>query len=546
MLLWVALNAVQAACLGVDADEAYYWLYAQHLDWGYFDHPPLVALSIALGETFGHGPFFTRMGSIVLSTGTVYFGYKLLPQRLASLRWYLLLFSAFALFHVYGFIATPDSGLLFFTTLFFYAYKRYLEKETTAHTLLLAFSLAGLLYSKYHGVLPILFTLLSNPKLILKRSAWVAVLLAFIAFSPHLWWQYQHGWPTVHFHLFERVSRLYRPSKTLGYIGGQLLIWGPFTTIPLLLLSFKRGRDYSRYERAHVFTAAGVFLFFFGASFRSSVQLHWTLVAGPSLMVLLLHALHTAPHWKGRTAVLAAIQVALLLVGRMLFLVPQAPVYVPRSFAALQQAPVWTAAVQRAAQGRPVVFADSYRFAALYRYYYPAADVGGYNTAKYRRTGFNIWSDAFLNNRTVVLASPEWWPGSTLFFKSPYTHIYLQTLDSFKAVNALRLEWRNPVRVIKKGQRHAAVVSLHNFGKDTIRAGGLLLNYTFLQTGALAYTPATTVPIPAATLPPGYRTELRLPLQPPPAYGTYRIVFSIVQCPLSGTFASPFYEVAVE
>ena len=55
--VWLVLNGLQAAFMGIDADEAYYWLYAQHLQWGYFDHPPLVALSIRLGETLGHGPF---------------------------------------------------------------------------------------------------------------------------------------------------------------------------------------------------------------------------------------------------------------------------------------------------------------------------------------------------------------------------------------------------------------------------------------------------------------------------------------------------------
>jgi len=29
-------------------DEAYYYLYSLHLDWSYFDHPVLVALTTAL------------------------------------------------------------------------------------------------------------------------------------------------------------------------------------------------------------------------------------------------------------------------------------------------------------------------------------------------------------------------------------------------------------------------------------------------------------------------------------------------------------------
>ena len=44
-----ANGAWSAGNTGTDIyfDEAYYWQWAQHLDWGYYDHPPLVAWLIA-------------------------------------------------------------------------------------------------------------------------------------------------------------------------------------------------------------------------------------------------------------------------------------------------------------------------------------------------------------------------------------------------------------------------------------------------------------------------------------------------------------------
>ena len=46
--VWVVTAAVlfRAAAAGTAPlidDEAYYWLWAQRLDWGYLDHPPLIA-----------------------------------------------------------------------------------------------------------------------------------------------------------------------------------------------------------------------------------------------------------------------------------------------------------------------------------------------------------------------------------------------------------------------------------------------------------------------------------------------------------------------
>ena len=39
----LVLRAVMAGLLPLTADEAYYWLWSQHLAWGYFDHPPMIA-----------------------------------------------------------------------------------------------------------------------------------------------------------------------------------------------------------------------------------------------------------------------------------------------------------------------------------------------------------------------------------------------------------------------------------------------------------------------------------------------------------------------
>ena len=43
------LRGVMAALLPLSADEAYYWLWSQHLAAGYFDHPPMIAWLIRAG-----------------------------------------------------------------------------------------------------------------------------------------------------------------------------------------------------------------------------------------------------------------------------------------------------------------------------------------------------------------------------------------------------------------------------------------------------------------------------------------------------------------
>ena len=73
ILGWVLVNLLQATFTGLYPDEAYYWVYSRHLQWGYFDHPPMVALMVKFGELFHHGYLFTRLGTVLLSAGALLF-----------------------------------------------------------------------------------------------------------------------------------------------------------------------------------------------------------------------------------------------------------------------------------------------------------------------------------------------------------------------------------------------------------------------------------------------------------------------------------------
>ena len=45
---WTIITLIQAWGTELFDDEAYYWVYSKFLDWGYFDHPPMVALLIKM------------------------------------------------------------------------------------------------------------------------------------------------------------------------------------------------------------------------------------------------------------------------------------------------------------------------------------------------------------------------------------------------------------------------------------------------------------------------------------------------------------------
>ncbi|MBT8295178.1 MAG: glycosyltransferase family 39 protein, partial [Gramella sp.] len=67
------INLLQAYFTELIFDEAYYWHFAQDMDWGYFDHPPMVAALIKISSFLFSGELGVRFLSCVLSTGAVIF-----------------------------------------------------------------------------------------------------------------------------------------------------------------------------------------------------------------------------------------------------------------------------------------------------------------------------------------------------------------------------------------------------------------------------------------------------------------------------------------
>src|SRR3984885_16193892 len=60
------LRLVRAAYTPLTFDEAYYWMWSKHLAFGYYDHPPMVALVIRAGTWLaGDTEFGVRLVSIL-------------------------------------------------------------------------------------------------------------------------------------------------------------------------------------------------------------------------------------------------------------------------------------------------------------------------------------------------------------------------------------------------------------------------------------------------------------------------------------------------
>lgn len=274
LFLWTLANVLTALFSELYTDEAYYWVYTQFPAWGYFDHPPMTAWMIQAGYSIFQNEFGVRLVAIMFSTGFVYFLYKLTPSKNQTTYWYII-FSIFPL-HFFGFLAVPDTPFLFFSGLFFYVFKKYLEKDSLTNTVLLGIVIALLFYSKYHAVLVVFFTVIANFALFKRKSFYGIIAISLILFSPHIWWQISNNFPTLQFHLVDRSASQYDWSYTVEYLAGQLFFYGPLLGGILLIRALIK-RKKSQFDTTLYINLIGVLVFFFLMSFKGRVEVNWTI-----------------------------------------------------------------------------------------------------------------------------------------------------------------------------------------------------------------------------------------------------------------------------
>lgn len=361
----VLVNVVQCFFTELLHDEAYYWLWSKDLAWGYFDHPPMVALFIRLGDRLMHTELGVRLFFILANAATVYLLYRIINpvnQRL----FYTLLLSITPLIAL-SFFAVPDIPLLFFAACFFAIYQKHLDDDSVPIAVLLGVCMACMLYSKYHGVLVIFFVLLSNPQLLKRKTFYLACFTGALLFAPHLWWQLQNNFPTFRFHLFERTREVYSWMRTSEYVGGQLLLAG----IPaglLLLYAAIRYKAKNKFQRALQFQLWGTYLFFLISSFKGRTEANWTIVNVIPLTVLSYRYFEVNPKPARWLLFLLPVSLLSIMTLRIHYGTSLTKTYLGIQ-SETQHWKEWAETIAAHAGNRPVVFLSSYQKASKYTFY---------------------------------------------------------------------------------------------------------------------------------------------------------------------------------
>ena len=257
---------------GYFIDELYYLACSRHLDWGYVDHPPLIAFvawigRMLLGDTLAAIRFLPALagaGEVVLASLIARaLGGERFAQGLAALA-VLVAPGILALNHVLSMNA--------FEPLFWMGCAWTLIRivKTGNHKLWIWFGiLAGFgLLNKYSMLIfgaGVVAGLLLTPqrRLLASPWLWIAGAIAFLIFLPNLLWNIQQHFPFLELQANIRRSGRNVPLGPLQFFSQEIQTMHPLT-LPIWLAGLwfffgtKSGRPFRALGWAWVFVATAI------------------------------------------------------------------------------------------------------------------------------------------------------------------------------------------------------------------------------------------------------------------------------------------------
>ncbi|MGB5205975.1 ArnT family glycosyltransferase [Eudoraea sp.] len=431
------LNLLQGYFTELIFDEAYYWYYAQHMAWGYFDHPPMVALLVKISSLFFDGELGVRFISSVLSAGTYIVLWFLIdnPRKNKYVLHYFILIFSMTLIHAYGFLTLPDTPLLFFTALFLLIYKKFLKAPSIGISILLGFVMAALMYSKYHAVLVILFVLMSNLRLIFNRYAWLSVLIALICYTPHFIWLIDNDFVSIKYHLFERPNRAYEFGDfTLGFFVNLIVLFG--LTFPWIYRALLKTKKSDKFNKALLYLIYGVIAFFFISSFNRRVQTQWLIVICIPMIVVVYNQIlqdRITRKWIFNLGIANIIILMFLRIG--LIYAPLFPIVYET-----HGNKDWVNEISSKVGTMPVVFENSYTEAPMYTFYSGNTSYS-LNNIWYRQNQFTIdQSEDLVQGQKILYVSKFMDKGDISYYDSkgePHFGVYIENFESFRKLRTI-------------------------------------------------------------------------------------------------------------
>jgi 4-amino-4-deoxy-L-arabinose transferase-like glycosyltransferase len=291
-------------------DEAYYWMWGQHLAWSYLDHPPLHAWLLWLVSKVLGWSLFSARALTWLTLGGILaifadWSRRFAPENPALWFWRTVAtYLASPLFFAMTAIAYNDHLLVFLCLLAIHCFAVYADgterglpgRRRWLYLAAVALGLATL--TKYNGVfvgLGFLLCFLLSPGLrreLRTPHPWLAAGVALLLQAPVVYWNLTDGLASYRFHLLDRwgggIGALHW-QHPLNFALYSIATLSPFLLWPLLRMImtpaaglFERN---ARRLALSIFTVSTVT--FLVVSVVLDAYFYWNIVAFVGLIPLL-------------------------------------------------------------------------------------------------------------------------------------------------------------------------------------------------------------------------------------------------------------------
>ena len=306
------LRLALAVWVPMTGDEAYFIVWGKNLDYGYYDHTPLVGWLLAALLTVSDAAWWLRLPSVLLPVVLSYWIYRILQPRQPQLAVWVALVYLVAPVNIVNFLITTDTPLIFFSFISAWFFYRALYDNKSNNTAnkhaYLYFMLAGLFlglafFSKYfaiflgfsYGFYIILFH--RNKSSFSGLGLILLMVVPFVALN--ILWNYNHCWNNILFNLFNRTEGADDSlSSLLKYIGMLVYLFSPF----LLYFLYQNKQLLSKYttndfNRMYLWVAVFPLFLFLFLLVRKEVGLHWVFSFYPFAFIAVAGLL-TLKQWR--------------------------------------------------------------------------------------------------------------------------------------------------------------------------------------------------------------------------------------------------------
>ena len=232
--------------------DAYYYMYSQHLAFSYYDHPGMIGYMLRLfTEIFGQSVYVMKLTDFTLTSFTIFSFYKLSSLFLSRQRLWksMVLLTSTVFISILSFNSTPDVPLILFWTLSIICLYKAVFEEKKWYWIFGGIAMGLAFNSKYtalllqFGMLFFLFFSNKHRKLLISPWLWTSFLISLAVAFPVWWWNYHNEFASFIFQSSERTNIIgkfeIKPTFFLGAIGLQIVLLIPVLFYVLIILLFK-------------------------------------------------------------------------------------------------------------------------------------------------------------------------------------------------------------------------------------------------------------------------------------------------------------------